>query len=107
MKKDTFSFDMAQTLRRSHCDRKDHQHECAGTMTIKRGEVCLSCPLCGDGNEIPDWSYRLNILLGPVFKAAGIDWDSLGVEAKVKAFKAYKRTQGSEHYAAVSPRGDA
>ena len=44
------SFEMAQTLRRSHCDRRGQEHECVGVVTIKRGEVCLDCPLCGKGD---------------------------------------------------------
>lgn len=100
---DTFQFDMAQMLRQSHCDRKDRPHDCVGTTTISKGKVCLDCPLCGKGEEIPDWSYRLNILLGPVFTAAGINWDSLGTDAKCAAFKAYRRATESPEYKAVSP----
>ncbi len=90
-----FDFEMAQALRRSHCDRKGGEHECVGEMTIKRGTVCLNCPLCGPAEHIPGWDSRINDLLAGVFKQAGIDWNCLTLEDRVRAIQHYKR-QASE-----------
>lgn len=87
------TFEMAQALRRSHCDRRDEpHHECVGVVTIKRGEVCLDCPLCGKGEDIPGWSGTLAVELRLVFDAAGINWDSLHMEAKLNAIRALRNT---------------
>lgn len=79
------TFDIAQALRRSHCDRQDSAHECVGEVTIKRGEVCLSCPLCGKGEEIPGWSFQVAERCRAIFDAAGVKWDALDFEAKRRA----------------------
>ena len=83
------TFDIAQALRRSHCDRREQAHECVGEVTIKRGEICLNCPLCGKGEEIPGWSFEAAEKLRPIFAAAGINWDSLDFEAKRRAVSEY------------------
>lgn len=90
----SFDFDMAQALRRSHCDMRDRpEHECVGTVTIKRGEVCLSCPLCGTGEQIQDWDSAAAEQLKAVFRAAGLDWDALDMRAKCNAIRAFKKCE--------------
>lgn len=81
------TFDIAQALRRSHCDRKGSEHDCVGEVTIKRGEICLDCKLCGKGSEIPDWHGSIATALELVFEAAGISWQSLSIDAKLAAIK--------------------
>ena len=41
----------AMALHRRYCDRRDTTHECVGRMSVRRGEVCLDCPLCGKGDS--------------------------------------------------------
>ena len=90
-------FEMAQALRRSHCDQKDDKsHECVGEVTIKRGEVCLDCKLCGKGGEIPGWNHFTAKLLEKCFEAAGINWGSLGMEARLAAVIAHRREMGQQ-----------
>lgn len=88
------SFEMAQAFRRSHCDRKGREHECVGEVTIKRGHVCLNCPVCGPGdlNE-PDWDFKVAGLLDGVFNAAGISWSSLSYERQLDAIKTFKKSE--------------
>ncbi len=87
------TFEIAQAMRQSHCDRRDNPHECVGEMTIKRGEICLNCKLCGKGEEIPGWNHSTAKLLEKVFSAAGVSWSSLDMEAKRSAVIAYQREQ--------------
>ena len=85
-----FDFEMAQALRRSHCDRKDEVgHKCVGEMAITSGEVKLSCQLCGAGEQIINWNSEVATILNRVFGAAGINWDSLVIESKIDAIQAY------------------
>ena len=90
---DETNFEMAQLLRKSHCDKKEDNHECVGEMTVKRGEICLSCSLCGKGEYTPGWSAFIANKLDIIFSAAGFKWDSLTVEAKVAAIKAYQQVK--------------
>lgn len=90
-------FEMAQALRRTHCDRQDAEHECVGEVTIKRGEVCLSCTICGSGEHIPGWSSSISDLLREVFRAAGVEWDSLHMEAKLAAILEYEQSAAQRH----------
>lgn len=83
-------YEMAQLLRRSHCDKSgDKGHECVGTVTIKRGEVCLDCPLCGKGEDTPGWNSFIANRLDMILHAAGLQWSSLSVEAQVRAIAKY------------------
>ena len=90
-----FTFEMAQALRRSHCDRSDQPHECIGTVTIKRGEVMLDCSLCGHGSDCPAWDSGVADTLSAIFRSAGIEWRSLDHEAKLAAIAAYKRKENA------------
>lgn len=90
-----FSFEMAQSLREHHCDKKHIAgHQCCGEVTIKRGEVCLSCVLCGRGEDRPGWSSDVEHRCSQIFNAAGISWDSLATDVKVRAMQAYCREAG-------------
>lgn len=88
---DSGTFSIAQTLRQSHCDRRDNPHECVGEMTIKRGEICLNCKLCGKGEEIPGWNHADAKSLSGVFKAAGIEWECLDLESRRNAIIEYQK----------------
>lgn len=88
-KDDLLQFELAQTLRRSHCDRAGEDHECVGAMTVRRGEVCLDCPLCGKGEHTPGWNTFTADRLDMIFDAAGIRWDSMTTDAQVKAIQRY------------------
>lgn len=85
------TFEIAQALRRSHCDLLDKPHECVGEVTIKRGEVCLNCARCGKGEERPHWNHQIANELQVAFKAAGFDWSSMNVESQVMAIMAVER----------------
>lgn len=88
-----FDFEMSQALLRSHCDRKGHEHECVGEVTVKRGKVCLNCQLCGSGDQIPGWCSSTDEYCRRLFAAAGIDWDSIDFEARLRAIrKAQEKT---------------
>lgn len=90
IKEDQFNFQVAQSLRKSHCDRKDDAgHKCVGTVTIKSGVVCLDCPLCGKGEQIPGWRTFVANKLDMIFCAAGIKWDALTLERQLEAIKKY------------------
>lgn len=92
---ETATFAIAQAIRDSHCDRKGADHQCVGEVTIKRGEVCLNCPLCGKGEQIPHWNDRHAKALRRIFDAAGIDWRCLEFEAQRRAVEQYgKETRG-------------
>ena len=89
------TFEMAQALRKSHCDRRgDESHECVGEMTIKRGEICLDCKLCGKGEDIPGWNHGAAAKLAAIFRAAGIEWDCLDLATKANAVREYVKTAG-------------
>lgn len=89
---DNSTFEIAQALRNSHCDRKqDKDHVCVGEMTIKRGEICLNCQLCGKGEEIPGWNHAAAESVKAIFQAAGFDWDSLNMEAKRQSVIEFSR----------------
>lgn len=84
-----FDFKMAQFLRQSHCDKAGEPgHEFVGQVTIKRGEVCLNCQLCGDGQQVPGWSSYAAERLAKIFGAAGIRWDALDMSSKLAAINA-------------------
>lgn len=84
------AFEIAQALRRSHCDRKEQAHECVGEVTIKRGMVCLDCKLCGKGEEIPGWNGAAATSLRLIFAAAGIEWASFDIETKVRVISEFR-----------------
>lgn len=83
------TFAIAQALRQSHCDRKGQEHECVGSVSIERGKVNLSCALCGKGESIPGWSTYTAVKLSLIFRAAGISWENLTLDAQVSAIAAY------------------
>jgi hypothetical protein len=85
-----FDYEMAMALRRSHCDRKGNEHECVGTVTIKRGCVALDCQLCGSAESIPGYDNRIADKLRVIFDAGGMDWESLAMDVRVRAIRAYR-----------------
>ena len=87
------AFEMAQALRKTHCDRKGHEHECVGELTVKRGEVCLNCQLCGEAEVSPGWNAQSAIELAAIFRAAGVHWESLSLDAQLAAIRSYKEQQ--------------
>lgn len=90
------SFAIAQALRESHCDRKGEEHSCVGTVTIKRGEMCLNCPLCGSDEGPPlGWSSATAAALRCIFSTAGINWDSLDIQAQASAVREAVKIFGS------------
>jgi hypothetical protein len=71
----------AMALHKRYCDRNDTSHECVGQATLKRGEVCLDCPLCGKGDHHP-WRLSLVHQAENIFAAAGVRFQSLNVECQ-------------------------
>lgn len=88
-KEDSALFAVAQSLRESHCDRKGQDHQCVGEMTVKRGIVCLNCPLCGSGEQIPNWNSEHAKACERIFHEAGVEWQCLDFEAQRKAVAEY------------------
>ena len=73
------TFEIAQALRRSHCDKRGAEHECVGQVTIKRGEICLDCPLCGKGESYPVWDAAIAMELELAFKATWVYLKSFNI----------------------------
>lgn len=71
----------AMALHRRYCDRRDTTHECVGQMSVRRGEVCLDCPLCGKGDHYP-WRPRLVHGAEDILAAAGLNFRSLNRESQ-------------------------
>jgi len=72
----------AMALHQRYCDRRDATHECVGQMSVRRGEVCLDCPLCGKGEQYP-WQPRLVNRAEEILSAAGLNFRSLNRECQV------------------------
>jgi len=72
----------AMALHRRYCDRRDTTHECVGQATLKRGQVCLDCPLCGKG-EHHEWKPLLVHVAEGILAAAGVNFRSLNRECQV------------------------
>ena len=87
--------EVEQAIRRSHCDRKGHEHECVGTCTIGPSGVTLECPLCGTG----DVSFGPREYVDSKFieqakwicEDMGIAWSSLATEFQVRLVERVKR----------------
>lgn len=75
-------FQNAMALHRRFCDRQDQSHSCVGQATIRRGEVCLDCPLCGRG-EMHPWKPHLVQHAKDILAAAGMDFHMLHREGQV------------------------
>jgi len=75
-------FQAAMALHKRYCDRMDSPHTCVGQATLKRGEVCLDCPLCGKGEHHP-WQPRLVNRAEDILAAAGLNFRSLNRECQV------------------------
>ena len=71
----------AMRLHQRYCHRQDRPHECVGQATIKRGEVCLDCPLCGKGEHHP-WRPQLVRHAEDILAAAGMQWHTLNRESQ-------------------------
>jgi hypothetical protein len=74
-------FHDAMALHKRYCDRRDATHECVGQATLKRGEVCLDCPLCGKGGHHP-WHPQLVERAKDILAAAGISFAALNRESQ-------------------------
>lgn len=83
--------EIAQAVRRSHCDRKGAEHECVGELTVRRGEVILNCPLCGPGELCEPWNQRAYESLRAIFAQAGVDFSALAKDAQNNAMAEYER----------------
>ena len=79
--KDQELFADAMALHKRYCDRMDTTHECVGQATLKRGEVCLDCPLCGKGEHHP-WHPQLVEQAKDILAAAGMSFDMLNRESQ-------------------------
>ena len=71
----------AMALHKRYCDRKDSPHECVGQATLRRGEVCLDCPLCGKGEHHP-WHPQLVERAKDILAAAGMSFATLNRESQ-------------------------
>ena len=94
---DSFDFNMAQALREHHCDRKGEGHKCVGEVTIRAGEVCTSCTLCGSGEHWPGWDPQVAQKLEWILEEVGIRWSSLNVEKQVMVIQRYKAIHGESN----------
>jgi hypothetical protein len=74
-------FSDAMALHARYCDRKDKPHSCVGQATLKRGEVCLDCPLCGKGEHHP-WRPQLVQQAEDILAAAGLNFHMLNREGQ-------------------------
>lgn len=74
-------FNDAMSLHARYCDRKDKPHSCVGQATLKRGEVCLDCPLCGKGEHHP-WRPQLVQQAEDILAAAGLSFHMLNREGQ-------------------------
>lgn len=83
-------FEDAMALHARYCDRKDRPHQCVGQATIKRGEVCLDCPLCGKGDHVPLWKAWLVEHAEKILEAAGVQFHMLNREAQTAVLEALK-----------------
>lgn len=81
--------EVLQAIRRSHCDRKNQDHKCIGTVSITPSGIELACDLCGKGGDddaLPDrcdGAERLRAIL----RAAGLDYDKLAPKVQLAALK--------------------
>ena len=75
-------FDAAMALHQRYCDRTHNKpHSCMGQVTLKRGEVCLDCPLCGKGDHHP-WRPQLVQQAEELLAAAGLNFSMLHREGQ-------------------------
>ncbi len=76
-----------QALRRTHCDRHGHEHQCLGVMTVTPDGVLLDCKLCGKGegpglihgNFVTSEAWEVATRFSRAF---GLDWEKLSLEVK-------------------------
>ena len=76
-------------MREHHCDRKDKEHKCLGTLTVTESGYSLDCSLCGgldrDLNEVEvygkkDKAARRLVLV--TLRGTGLSWDCLSAETQ-------------------------
>ncbi len=80
-------FSDAMSVHSRYCDRKDKEHACAGTATIRRGEVCLDCPLCGKGEQHP-WRPSVVKQAEDILAAAGLNFHVLSRDVQQMTLEA-------------------
>ena len=71
----------AMALHKRYCERNGTSHECVGQMSVRRGEVCLDCPLCGKGDHYP-WRPQLVERAKDILAAAGMSFATLNRESQ-------------------------
>lgn len=87
------AFEVEQALRRSHCDRKENRHACAGTLSVTPTGIVLSCPLCGTGDGEALYglgqpvvvSEKARDLAQRFARTLGVDWTALSSDTQYRA----------------------
>jgi len=81
------TFKRAAALHADYCGKKHIPgHKCVGEITIKRGEVCMDCPLCGKGEEMP-WNASLAQKAEKIVDSAGVDWSGLSRDRQTEVIR--------------------
>ena len=83
-------FSDAMSVHSRYCDRQEKDHACVGQATLKRGEVCLDCPLCGKGEHHP-WRPQLVEQAEKVLEAAGVKFSALNREVQTNVLNELNR----------------
>lgn len=84
--------ELAQAVRRSHCahdDQENPDHICVGSCKITPTGIELECPLCGPDQEsqLHPASKKAWARVRALVKSAGIDWESLSMDAQNSALR--------------------
>jgi len=96
MSKVAHAHPVEDAIRRSHCSHDDKgkpDHRCAGTCTISPKGMTLECGLCGGDFEAshPFHEYA-GLRAKDILAAAGISWNMLSDEARMRAADVVRRT---------------
>lgn len=81
---------VAQSVRKSHCARSGHEHECVGVCTISPKGIDLACVLCGSDAASFRWLNEDVRNVRSIFTAVGIEFDVLSGEGQARALDAYR-----------------
>jgi len=85
-------FEDAMSVHKRYCDRNEKNHECVGEATIKRGVVCLSCKLCGDGEHSPLQQQVVKDAVA-IFSSAGLEFGLFSAELRARIINALSAIQ--------------
>ena len=77
----TQDYSIEQAMRRSHCDRRERQHECLGTMQVTPSGLEFECPACG-GTSLPYYSAAVNEFAREMAASFGLQWERLSHEVQ-------------------------